>query len=152
MELYEKLKNYNRHLYFVNNKHKEVRLCLELKNKKKLKIKYIDFDTFHNIKIKADIINPSNFSKNLLENLGFSIGNLSDLDNFLIIKCNTTEPKSNCGCGYGCLFQKKYQEIIVITTNPNMLNTYLLYKYTIYKIGIFTDGYYDPIVFHMENT
>ena len=148
MELYEKLKNYNHPLYFINNTHKEIRLCVELKNKKKPKIKYIDFDTFYKTKIKANIINPSNFSKNLLEKLGFSIGNISDLDNFLIIKCNCRDKKSNCLS----LFQKKYQEIIVITTNPNMSNTYLLYKYTIYKIGIFTDGYYEPIVFHMENT
>ena len=151
MKLYDKLKNYNTPLYFGISSYKhnpQVKLCLELKDKKKINIKYINFNTHFNLKIKATIINNKSFCKKLLDELGFLVGRDIDVSDFIIIKCRITEPSNS---NLGCVCNNSYDEIMIISYDFLDSNTYRLFKYTVFNEGVFTKGYYEPYIFRFEN-
>jgi hypothetical protein len=150
MKLYDKLRNYNRPLYFGISSYKnnpQVKLCVELKDKKKIKINYVNFNTHFNLKIKAKRITGKSFSKRLLTELGF-LYNDDDIHQYIILKCHITEPSNN---NLGCLCNNSYDEIIIISYDFIDKNMYRLFKYSIYNSGVFTKGYYEPYIFRLEN-
>jgi hypothetical protein len=151
MKLYDKFKNYNRPLYFVINSYKhnsQVKLCLELKDKNKIKIKYVNLDTNQNIKIKARKVIEKSFCTKLLTELGFLVGRDFPVDDFIIIKCHITEPSNS---NLGCLCNNSYDEIMVISPDFFDTKSYRLFKYTVFNTGVFTKGYYEPYIFRFEN-